>query len=164
MSNGNSLGCRGVNLARRGEKDSMTVPMNRSIEPSVSLNRGAAEKRRWSLPRSLVLILILFATMGAPLSSHAQGSNTATYRDIPYGHFCPGSKGGGPYGTRRPVSTADEAKRMVETYLSQVGHVMRTGKIEEKKWHFEMEILDQDGKPTDAIIVDKRTGRIRSIY
>jgi succinate dehydrogenase/fumarate reductase flavoprotein subunit len=81
-----------------------------------------------------------------------------------YGHFCPGPKGGEPYGARRHVKTMDEAKCMVETSFSSMGEMVKTGKIEEKEWYFTAEILNRDGAVTDVVAVDKRTGRMRSIY
>jgi hypothetical protein len=40
----------------------------------------------------------------------------------------------------------------------------KIGKISEKALYFEAEILDDRDKVIDVVIVDKRTGRIRSIY
>ena len=36
--------------------------------------------------------------------------------------------------------------------------------MEERRWYFEVEITDPEGKLVDKLIIDKRTGRIRSIY
>ena len=91
------------------------------------------------------------------------GGPPCEYRGMPYGHFCPG-RGRGPYGIRRPVRTADEARGVVEAYFAAVGEKMSTGKIEERELFFEVEIVNKDGTLIDKVIVDKRTGRIRSIY
>jgi hypothetical protein len=85
------------------------------------------------------------------------------YRGMPYGHFCPG-RGRGPYGKRRVVKTADEAKLLVETYFSSIGKDVRIGRVEERRIFYFVEILGSDGTLIDRAIVDKRTGRIRSIY
>jgi hypothetical protein len=53
---------------------------------------------------------------------------------------------------------------MVKTYFSSQGVEIRLGKMEERGWYFEAEILDPDGTMIDKVIVDKRAGRIRSIY
>jgi hypothetical protein len=70
----------------------------------------------------------------------------------------------GPYGVRKPVKTADEAKQVVEKYFSSCGQALRCGKIEEKNLYFEAEVLDRNGAIIDKAIIDKRTGRIRSIF
>jgi hypothetical protein len=85
------------------------------------------------------------------------------YRGMPYGHFWAG-RGRGPYGKRIPVATSDEAKQVIESYFAGLGENVKTGKIEEGRRFFEVEILNQDGALIDKTIVDKRTGRIRSIY
>jgi hypothetical protein len=85
------------------------------------------------------------------------------YRGMPYGQFCPG-RGRGPYGVRKPVTTVDEAKQVVESYFAGLRENVKTGKIEERNLFFEVEILNQEGALIDKTIVDKRTGRIRSIY
>jgi hypothetical protein len=41
---------------------------------------------------------------------------------------------------------------------------IKTGNIKEKEFYFEAEILDKKGDLIDKVIIDKRTGRIRSIY
>ena len=41
---------------------------------------------------------------------------------------------------------------------------IRINNIKERKWFFEAEIRDKKNKLIDVVIVDKRTGRIRSIY
>ncbi len=93
----------------------------------------------------------------------AQPGGPGGYRGMPYGHFCPGM-GMGPYGMRKPVRTADEAKQVVERYFSSSGQAVHCGKVEEKDLYFEAEILDHNGTLIDKAIVDKRNGRIRSIY
>jgi hypothetical protein len=62
------------------------------------------------------------------------------------------------------VRSVEEAKQVIETYFASMGENVGTGKIEEKGLFFEVEILDKDGALMDKAIVDKRTGRIRSIY
>jgi hypothetical protein len=112
----------------------------------------------------IILMVLLFVTLAVPAVSHAQPMGRGMYRGAPYGHYCPG-KQWGPYGVRKPVTTADQAKQVIEFYLTcNKNQGLSVGSIEEKKWYFEAEILDQDKKITDKVIVDKRSGRIRSIY
>lgn len=66
------------------------------------------------------------------------------------------------YGEKRPVANRDEAKKALGEYFSK--KKVRIGEITEKELLFEAEILDKDGQVIDKVIIDKRTGRIRSIY
>ena len=36
--------------------------------------------------------------------------------------------------------------------------------MDEGKWYFRAEVLDEKGELIDLVVVDKRTGRLRSIY
>jgi hypothetical protein len=110
--------------------------------------------------RILVFLLILF--MG-PLPAFAQHKGPMAYRGMPYGHFCPGM-GMGPYGVRRAIRTSEDARRAIANYFTSIGESIRPGKIEEKDLYFEVELLDKHDAVVDKAIVDKRTGRIRSIY
>jgi uncharacterized membrane protein YkoI len=66
------------------------------------------------------------------------------------------------YGEKKPVTTEKEARAALEEYYE--GKEVEVGKIEEKELYFEAEVLDKKGKVTDRVIIDKRTGRVRSIY
>ncbi len=115
--------------------------------------------------RIFVCVMILLATL-TPLAAQAQPMGPGGYRGAPYGQFCPGMRWG-PYGARKPVRTAEEAKQVVEAYFSAVPQLkqpVHAGRIEEKRWYFEVEVVDRDGVMVDKTIVDKRTGRIRSVY
>ena len=41
---------------------------------------------------------------------------------------------------------------------------VRVGKITERQLYFEAEITGKNNEVVDVVIIDKRTGRIRSIY
>jgi hypothetical protein len=115
--------------------------------------------------RSLLTVLVITMTfLAVPRESFAQHHGWGWYEGRPYGDYCPGRRWGGPYGMRRTVTTADEAKQVVERYYEARQKAVIVGRIVERRWFFFAEILDQDGKVVDEIIVDKRTGRIRSIY
>lgn len=68
----------------------------------------------------------------------------------------------GGYGEQKEVTSRDQAKKILEEYFSKKD--VKIGKITEKNLYFEAEIMDKSGKVIDTVIVDKRTGRIRSIY
>ncbi len=73
-----------------------------------------------------------------------------------------GSSEGGDYGQKRTVSTKDEARKVLKEYFSKKD--VKIENIKEKELYFEAEIKDINGKVIDVVIIDKRTGRIRSIY
>ncbi len=104
-----------------------------------------------------------------PTRSEAQpwgpggGPGPGYYEGAPYGRYCPGHRWG-PYGARRAVKTADEARQAFEKYFSDSGQKVLIGKIEERRWFYLAEVTDPEGKLVDTLIIDKRTGRIRSIY
>lgn len=77
----------------------------------------------------------------------------------PYGDYCPMQ---GWYGARKPVKTAKEAKRILREYFKSDAAVI--GDIKERRWFFKADIKDRNNNIVDIVIVDKRTGRIRSIY
>jgi hypothetical protein len=116
--------------------------------------------------RVLALLVITFALVVMPLASSAQPWRHGmgdSYERPPYGQFCPGMRGD-PYGARKPVRTTDEAKQVLEQYFENTGKKVGVGTIEERRWFFIAEVLDPKGILIDKAIVDKRTGRIRSIY
>lgn len=79
----------------------------------------------------------------------------------PYGDYCRGSRWGW-YGAKNPVKTAEDAGTLLKRYFEDKDVVI--GKITEREWYFEADIKDKEEKLVDRVIVDKRTGRIRSIY
>jgi hypothetical protein len=115
------------------------------------------------MPILSALLIFLFVTSMVPAALHAQPMGRGMHQGAPYGHYCPGLRWG-PYGTRKPVRTVAEARQVMELYLSGNAEGVHAGKIEEKDSYFEAEILGRDEKPIDRAIVDKRTGRIRTIY
>jgi hypothetical protein len=66
------------------------------------------------------------------------------------------------YGERRAVTTHEEAVAILREYFS--GKDVTIGEVIEKELFFKTEIRGRDGALIDKIIIDKRTGRIRSIY
>ena len=80
----------------------------------------------------------------------------------PYGNYCPGHRWGW-YGAKMVVGTAADARKILEEYFSPKEN-LKIGEIRERRWFFEADIRNHDNKLIDTVIVDKRTGRIRSIY
>ena len=73
-----------------------------------------------------------------------------------------GKRRGDWYGASRPVADASEARKLLLNYF--VGPEYKLSEVLVKKWGFRAEILDKDGKVVDRVMIDKRSGRIRSIY
>ncbi len=78
----------------------------------------------------------------------------------PFGGYCKGSDWGW-YGARKTVKTVEEARKILREYYMNAD--VKIGKVKERQGFFETEIRDKNDKLIDVVIVDKRTGRIRSI-
>ena len=79
----------------------------------------------------------------------------------PHGGYKKGSAETG-YGEKRPVTTIEEARKALTEYFAKKN--VKIGEIREQKLFFEAEIRDKSNNLVDKVIVDKRTGRIRSTY
>ncbi len=88
------------------------------------------------------------------------------YRGPGYDHGRPSSPYGGGwrggYGERRAVQSRGDAQRMLNNYYMRRN--MRIGPIRDNGFYFEADILDRNNRFMDRVIIDKRSGRIRSIY
>ena len=73
-----------------------------------------------------------------------------------------GSTNEGLYGQRRVVVSKEDARRILKQYFFRRN--VKVGAIWERKFYFEAEIRDRNGNLLDIVLIDKRTGRIRSIY
>jgi hypothetical protein len=109
--------------------------------------------------------IILAAAVLAPLPLLAQhgGWGPGWYEGSPYGRSCP-SHHGGPYGSRSVVKTADEAKQAVEKYFAASPQSVQVTIVAERRRFYIAEITEADGTLVDKLLIDKRSGRIRSIY
>lgn len=66
------------------------------------------------------------------------------------------------YGEKKGVTSAEQARKAFRGYFGK--KTIKIGEIKERDLYFEAEIRDKNGNRIDTVIVDKRTGRIRSIY
>lgn len=73
-----------------------------------------------------------------------------------------GKQRGDHYGARRPVETAQEAQRLLTVFFSEQD--LKVTDLIEKRWCYHANIVDKNGKMVDRVIIDKRSGRIRSIF
>jgi hypothetical protein len=72
-----------------------------------------------------------------------------------------GKRMGDWYGARQPVSTAAEAQTQLQNYYAGQGYTVAN--VREKKWGFRADVLDKNGVIVDRAMIDKRSGRIRSL-
>lgn len=72
-----------------------------------------------------------------------------------------GKRRGDWYGARQPVTSAAEAQTLLQNYYAGQGYTVSA--ISEKKWGFKADILDRNGAVVDRAMIDKRSGRIRSL-
>lgn len=82
------------------------------------------------------------------------------YRGQPFSPY--GGPWMGGYGERRVVQSKGDAQRMLNDYYLRRN--MRIGPITEGRFYFQADILDKNNRFIDRVIIDKRSGRIRSIY
>jgi len=66
------------------------------------------------------------------------------------------------YGEKKGIRTAEEALQALKKNFNKKNVVI--GEVAEKELYFEAEIKDRENIVIDKVVVDKRTGRIRSIY
>ncbi len=72
-----------------------------------------------------------------------------------------GKQRGDWYGASQPVAGASQAHNLLANYYTGQGYTV--SEVVEKKWGFIAVILDANGKAIDHVMIDKRSGRIRSL-
>jgi hypothetical protein len=103
---------------------------------------------------SLLVIVMQNTEVVASCSCSDQGWNST------YSGYC-NNQNWGWYGARKSVSSVEQARRDLVEYFS--GNEVKVGRITEKSGYFEAEILNNNNKLVDRVIIHKRSGRIRSI-
>jgi hypothetical protein len=73
-----------------------------------------------------------------------------------------GKRKGDWYGARRPVTSISDAREQLARYFA--GRQLSVAELSEKPWRYEADLLDSSGRAVDRVMIDKRSGRIRSIY
>lgn len=79
-----------------------------------------------------------------------------------YGNYWRSSKWGW-YGARRVVKTPVEAKELIEQFFLH-NRGIKVVRINDRPHFFIAEIINSRGVIIDLILIDKRTGRIRSMF
>jgi hypothetical protein len=110
----------------------------------------------------LIIILSIFILIIATFNAFAQNDENR-WRGIKYhyGTYCPALQQE-CYGERKAVRTKTEAREELMKYFSSGRETI--GEIKDRGLFFEVEIKGRDNRTVDRIIIDKRTGRIRSVY
>lgn len=111
----------------------------------------------------IVSVFIIFSISLNADISYAQPTNPRLERCQPtYGKYCCDSKWGW-YGAKRIVKTSSDAREILLRYFASDKDI-KIGTIKERASFYEAEITDEKGVVVDFVIIDKRTGRIRSVY
>jgi hypothetical protein len=117
------------------------------------------------MKRTLTLMTVLAVLGGAllaPSAARAQCDDCDwCERRRPYGDYSDTSSWG-RYGANNPVKDSKEARSRLERFFDGQEVVVRD--VTERSSYFEAEIAGRDGNLLDRVIIDKRTGRIRSVY
>lgn len=114
------------------------------------------------------MIFLITLLLSAELS-HAQQVNQVSQRNQvtiecqpTYGHYWRSSKWGW-YGARRVVRTPVEAQEILDQFFVQ-NRGIKVVRIRERAHFFMAELINSKGVIVDLILIDKRTGRIRSMF
>jgi hypothetical protein len=111
---------------------------------------------------------ILWATIFIALFPFVEISSAQQTKKEPvecqpvYGHYWRSYKWGW-YGAPREVRTPVEAKEIIEQFLAHDNGI-RVVRMREKAHFYIAEIMNNRGVLVDLILIDKRTGRIRSMF
>lgn len=121
-----------------------------------------------------VITCLLIAGIIMIVNTGAHAGDNARKRSFPFdvpffseafadnGKYHYGGSKKGKYGERRDVVTESEAQTIMKEYFPNNDY--KVGKIKKKNLYFEADIIDKKGNVIDRVIIDKRTGRIRSVY
>lgn len=98
----------------------------------------------------------------AEICSAQQTNKDAVECQPVYGHYWRSYKWGW-YGAKREVRTPVEAREIIEQFVVQ-DRGIRVVRMREKAHFYIAEIINSRGVLVDLILIDKRTGRIRSMF
>lgn len=111
---------------------------------------------------SFVFVVSLAAFFAFSAVSSAEQKEDGLIKCPAYGQYWRSYKWGW-YGAKRVVKTSGEANDIiVQFYVPQNG--IRIRRIIEGPRFFHADIINSKGVVVDKVIIDKSTGRIRSIY
>jgi len=110
----------------------------------------------------LVVVLCVTAPSLTPVDANDKGKRgfRRHTEERPYGDYCPRQQS--RYGSTRAVESEEAARKILESYYH--GEDVHVGPIEQKRGFYRAEIIDSTGSVVDIVIIDSRTGRIRSTF
>ena len=106
---------------------------------------------------TLALLLILIGAFTRP----AWAGDGCRGRCQAYGGYCQGPRWGW-YGARTPVTTVEDARKHLEKFFEKRN--ISIGAITDGGLFFKAEIKDHENTVVNFVIINKRTGRIRSLH
>jgi len=137
----------------------MTAP-DRMINPEVGIYSPAGN----NILYMTILLCAVMAFLSITESSYGQQAdqNQQLNQCPVYGQYWRSYKWGW-YGAKRIVKTPVEAHEILQQfYVTHKG--VKIHRIIEGPTFYRAEIMDKNGALVDMVIIDKNTGRIRSIY
>jgi hypothetical protein len=112
--------------------------------------------------KRMIAVALFIGSLGFLVSPRAARADCGWCEERrPYGDYCEDWRSG-RYGANDPVKTADEARKRLQRFFEDDDVVV--GKITEQDSYFEADIRNPAGELEDRVIIDKRTGRIRSVF
>jgi len=118
---------------------------------------GTREMKRAALVIVIVVGLVASSLTPVYAIDHCGTDNCCS----PFGSYCKGSEWGW-YGARKIVRTADEAEKIIKSFF--LPEKVSVANLREKTAFFEAEVRGSNNTVIDMVIVDKKSGRLRSIY
>jgi hypothetical protein len=117
------------------------------------------------MKRTVFLIVMVLASqfMIVSLPFAQEEGEKHLERQPVYGQYWQSEKWGW-YGAKRIVRTPEDAQQILEQFFIHHRRIVRVVKISEKDQFFVAQIINSKGMTIDLILIDKRTGRIRSMY
>jgi hypothetical protein len=111
---------------------------------------------------TVIFLVSLAAVLTIADLSFAEQTKQGLVQCPAYGYYWRSYKWGW-YGAKRTVKTPVEANEIIlQFYVPRQG--IRIHRVIESPLFYQAEILNSKGVLVDMVIIDKRTGRIRSIY
>lgn len=112
--------------------------------------------------KSLIKIfLILFFSVSVLYGQTKEEKDLNAPSSTPYGGF-KFDKKKGRYGKPFLVNSKEEAIDLLKSYYGDAK--IKVGEIEERRRFFIIEILDEHDNLIDVILINKKSGRLRSIF
>lgn len=107
------------------------------------------------------IILILFFSVSMLYGQTKEENHINVTNNPPYGGF-KSDKKKSRYGKPFVVKSKEEAIDILKAYYGDTK--IKIGEVEERKRFFIIEVLDEQDNLIDIILINKKSGRLRSIF